>query len=97
MFSKKNLVEVNTIEDFKYNLKQLFYFYESDLYKLCHEISNNEEELQNSNDESIANWNNYNIQQMAKLFKNFDNILRQQWKKLNIDNEELYNNFRKQY
>ena len=46
LFSKKKLKKVTSIEDFKYNVKQLFYFYESDLYKICFDIDDSMEKTE---------------------------------------------------
>ena len=95
LFSKKKLVEVTSIEDFKHNVKELFSFYESDLYKICYDIVDAEErihELGDNPDESIIRHNPHIIETTARLMGNFNNILMCQWKKLNIENDELFNN-----
>lgn len=91
LFSKKKLLEVKTLDDFKHNLKELFNFYESDLCKICYEIDECEEELDSANvDSDSARFYQHLLEQKPTSFKKFNNILKEQWRKLNIDNEELY-------
>lgn len=91
LFSKKKLLEVKTLDDFKNNLKELFSFYESDLYKLCYEIDECETNLENGNvDSDSSRIYQHTLEEKATSFKKFNNILKEQWKKLNIDNETLY-------
>lgn len=91
LFSKKKLLEVKALDDFKHNLKELFNFYESDLYKICCEIDECEEELDSANaDSDSARFYQHLLEENATSFKKFNNILKEQWRKLNIDDEELY-------
>lgn len=97
LFSKKKLKKVTSIEDFKYNVKQLFSFYESDLYKICFDIDNAEQEIQKLNDSANADQNTigfyqYAIESNAKLLANFNNILMTQWEKLNLKDTKLFYN-----
>lgn len=95
LFSKEKLKSVKTIDDFKHNLHELFNFYEADLYRVCYNISEEEyliQELENNPDrENLIMFNQASLNKNLEKFKQFDTIIRKEWKKLGIDNENLYN------
>lgn len=87
LFKENKMVPTRTIDDFKYNLKQLFDFYESDLYTLVDEIGYYEQTPPSEDKKSLYE---YNLQMSIKKFKIFDNILKEEWKKLNRNDENQY-------
>ena len=87
LFKENKMVPTKTIEDFKYNLKQLFDFYESDLYTLVDKIRYYKHTPPSEDKKSLYE---YNLQMSIKKFKIFDNILKEEWKKLNRNDENQY-------
>lgn len=96
LFSKEKLRKINTVDDFKHNLHELFKFYESDLYRVCYSI--NEEEImiqqsvENGNKDNLMQWYQSNLNKKLQEFAKFDNIIRKEWQKLGINDEILYSN-----
>ena len=86
LFKENKMIPTTTIEDFKYNLQQLFDFYESDLHTLTEEI----EFYKTPPTDDKKSLYEYNLQVSIKKFKIFDNILKQEWKKLNRNDESEY-------
>lgn len=87
LFKENKMVPTRTIDDFKYNLKQLFDFYESDLYTLVDEIRYYKQTPPSEDKKSLYE---YNLQMSIKKFKIFDNILKEEWTKLNRNDENQY-------
>ena len=75
LFSKRKLVEVETIEDFKHNVRALFDFYKSDLHKICADIAKSKARIEDSHSEKEKSHIQQIIKQYASLFANFNNIL----------------------
>lgn len=91
LFAKEKLKEVKTIDDFKYNMNNLFYFYESDLYTIALDISNNEAKLEEQESPKQKAFYENDIRESAKLYSIFYQIIKKEWHKLGINNDELFN------
>jgi len=96
LFSKEKLKTVNTVDDFVHNLHELFNFYESDLYRLCYSINEEESAIQqlteNGDKDNLLMLHQSNLNKKLQEFQKFDTIIRLEWQKLGIDDETLYNN-----
>lgn len=92
LFSKKILRKVETVDDFAFNMKSLFSYYESDIYKVVVDISSEEErEEKDTNKNHVAMYQNA-ITNHAQNFRVFYQILRTEWNKLGINDDEMFNN-----
>ena len=95
LFKKKKLVQIQTIDDFKMNVKQIISFYEADLYSVCSTIFKKNQLLKDAKEKNDANiiiiYQGIIDQYMSYFSKLFD-ILKIEWDKLNIKNDELFNN-----
>ena len=56
LFSKEKLIPIQTIDDFKHNLHELFNFYEVDLYRLCYNINDLENRIENNKDQNMQGF-----------------------------------------
>lgn len=92
LFEKEKLRKVETIDDFKHNLHELFGFYESDLYRVCYAIVQEENviaEKEEDNDKLM--FSKHNLNKALKEFQKFYNIIMKEFQKLGIDNKNLLN------
>ena len=67
LFRKEKLKEVNNIDDFKYNLSQLFDYYESDIFTVAYEIKSDLNRLTINNEESVKRSIQKSIKKLDKL------------------------------
>lgn len=91
LFSKEKLKPTKTIEDFKHNLHELFNFYEVDLYRLCYNINDLEDRIQNNKDSNMQGFLQNDLNINLEKFKRFNTIIRKEWVQLGINNETKYN------
>jgi len=91
LFSKEKLIPIQTIDDFKHNLHELFNFYEVDLYRLCYNINDLENRIENNKDQNMQGFLQNELNCHLEKFKKFNSIIRKEWNKLAINNETKYN------
>lgn len=79
-FAAKKMIEPRNISDLKHNIKLIFYFYQEDLCRNCLDIKNAEK----------YELNGLDIIWAKEAFQRFDQVLRNECHKLNLDSEEMY-------